>query len=53
MMDNLQGDGENSAMRLKKHNNNPQVQDAMPSRKHGVKDNKVEQSCFKSFTGLG
>ena len=40
-------------MQPKKHNHNPQVQDAMPPHDHGVKDNEVEQSCFKSFTGLG
>ena len=43
----------NPAMQPKKHNHNPQVQDAMPPHGHGVKDNEVEQSCFKSFTGLG
>ena len=51
MMDNPQGDGKNSAM-LKKHNNSPQVQDAMPPRGHGVKDNEEDQSCYKSFSGL-
>ena len=44
MMDNPQGDGKNSAMQLKKDNNSPQVQDAMPPCRHEVKDNVEDQS---------
>ena len=52
MMDNPQGDGKYSAIQLKKHNNSPQVQDAMPPHGHGVKDNEEDQSCYKSCSGL-
>ena len=31
---------------------NPQSNDAMPPHRYGVKDNKVDQSCSKSFTGF-
>ena len=31
---------------------NPQSNDNMPPRRYGDKDNKVDQSCSKSFTGL-